>query len=215
MARLSMATNVANWLGINPTSDPAGANRRYILIGDFNAYFGEDPIQSLLGSGGYINLINLLIGERAYSYNFGSQVGYLDHALVNAAALPLVKRVAELHINADEPPALQALDSNIKSATARAAYYAGDEFAASDHDPIVIGFNPLSGDFDDDGRLDAGDLTALVHAIVHSVKRGGGHDSHDKIVDRRMDMDQDGSVTLRDLLIWQKHFISWKRANRM
>lgn len=208
--RVSMAANVSNWLAANPTSDPAGAKRRYILIGDFNAYFGEDPIQMLLGSGGYTNLINRLLGERAYSYNFGSQVGYLDHALVNAAALPLVKSIAELHINADEPPALQALDSNIKSAAARVAYYAGDEFAASDHDPIVIGFNPLLGDFDDDGDLDAHDRTALLAA------RDPGNSGHsgNGPADRRMDMDQDGEITQSDVHVWQNVFIKWKQGKK-
>jgi predicted extracellular nuclease len=200
--RLSMANNVRNWLAGNPTSDPAGADRKYIVIGDFNAYFGEDPIQSFLGAGGYTNLINLLVGAKAYSYNFGSQAGYLDHALANAAALPLVKNAAELHINADEPAALQALGTNIKSPAAQAAYYAGNEFAASDHDPIVIGFNPLLGDFDDNGVLDADDRTALLGA------RG---QSGSQIIDRRMDMDHDGTITQNDFLIWQDYFIKWKK----
>jgi predicted extracellular nuclease len=209
--RLSMANNVASWLGTNPTSDPAGSNRKYILIGDFNAYFGEDPSQALIAPGaGYTNLINLLLGEDAYSYNFGSQVGYLDHALVNAAALPLVKDAAELHVNADEPPALQALDSNLKSAVARAAYYAPNEFAASDHDPIVVGFNPLLGDFTDDGVLDSDDRTALLLAIGRSpasvAHRHGGSD-----IDRRMDLDQDGEITQKDFGIWQQLFIGWQR----
>ncbi len=116
--RLSMAVNVQTWLAGNPTSDPAGANWKYVLIGDFNAYFGEDPIQSFLGGSGYANLIAMLTGSNAYSHNFGSQAGYLDHALVNTALLPLVKNIAEVHVNADEPAALQALDSNLKSATA-------------------------------------------------------------------------------------------------
>jgi len=208
--RLSMANNVASWLGSNPTSDPAGSNRKNILIGDFNAYFGEDPIQALLGAGGYTNLINLLLGENAYSYNFGSQVGYLDHALVNAAALPLVKDAAELHVNADEPPALQALDSNLKSTIANAAYYAPNEFAASDHDPIVVGFNPLLGDFTDDGDLDSKDRTALLAAIARSPESADHRHRHSEI-DRRMDMDQDGEITQKDFHIWQELFISWQR----
>lgn len=85
--------------------------------------------------------------------NFASQVGALDHALANAAAVPLVKAVAHLHVNAGEPAALQALDTNLKSTIAQAAYYAANEFAASDHDPLVIGFDPLAGDLNDDGRL--------------------------------------------------------------
>ena len=203
--RLSMANNVRTWLASNPTGDPAGANRNYILIGDYNAYFGEDPIQAFLGAGGYTDLIDLLLGPKAYSYNFGSQAGYLDHALVNAAALRLVKSAVELHINADEPAALEALDSAVKSAAAQTAYYAGDEFAASDHDPIVIGFNPLWGDFNDDGVLDHDDRKALLRA------RG---QSGAEIKDRRMDMDGDGTITEEDFHTWQDLFIQWKKERR-
>ena len=200
--RTSMAGSVAAWLATNPTGDPAGANSRQVLIGDFNAYFGEDPIQ-LLSAGGYTNLIDLLLGGEAYSYNFASQLGYLDHAMANAAALALVRAVAHLHINADEPPALQALDSSAKSPVAQAAYYAPNEFAASDHDPIVVGFNPLAGDFDDDGELDARDRVALLHAVHHS--------QHATAPDRRMDMNQDGAVTMADFHVWTTQFINWQK----
>jgi predicted extracellular nuclease len=206
--RTAMAENVASWLSVNPTADPAGANRKYILVGDFNAYFGEDPIQSLLGPGRYADLSHLLLGEREYSYNFASQVGALDHALANAAALPLVKGVAHLHVNADEPAALQALDTSLKSALAQDAYYAPNEFAASDHDPLVIGFNPLSGDFNDDGRLDDNDRTALLLAVSRSEY------SPVRDIDRRMDMNGDGVVTQEDFHIWQNQFISWKKHSR-
>ena len=202
--RVSMAGNVSAWLTTNPTADPA-ANRRQILIGDFNAYFGEDPIQMLLGSGGFTNLIDLFHGPTAYSYNFASQLGYLDHALVNAAALALVKDVAHLHINADEPAALQALDTSAKSVVAQAAYYAPNEFAASDHDPIVIGFNPLAGDFSEDGVLDDDDRVALL-AVAH--------DTPNVIVDRRMDMNGDGAITQADFHVWQSQFSEWKKRNR-
>jgi hypothetical protein len=95
------------------------------------------------------------------------------------------------------------LDSNINSATAQTAYYAGNEFAASDHDPIVVGFNPLLGDFDDDGELDSKDLTALRRA------RG---QSDAQMEYRRMDMDHDGIITQDDFLIWQSYFITWQQA---
>ena len=203
--RLAMANNARNWLAGNPTGDPAEASRKTILIGDFNAYLGEDPIQALAGPGGYTNLIQLLLGPKSYSYNFGSQVGYIDHAFANEAALPLVKDIAELHIDADEPPALRALNTASLSAAAQAAYYAANEFASADHDPIVIGFNPLLGDFNDDGVLDAQDRTALLQARGQS----GG-----QIADRRMDMDHDGTITQNDFLIWQKIFIVWQQGRK-
>ena len=175
----------------NPTADPAGVKRRYLLIGDFNAYFGEDPIQAFV-SGGYTNLINLLVGPAASSYNFGSQAGYIDHAFVNAAFLPLVKSVAELHVNADEPAALEALSSGVKSAAAQVAYFGANEFAASDHDPIVIALNPLAGDLTDDGVVDLADRNLIV----------GSYGKPASQVDRRMDYDGDGVITPNDYRIW-------------
>jgi hypothetical protein len=146
--RLSMANGVRTWLATNPTSDPAGANVKYLLVGDFNAYFGEDPIQALTAGGAFVDLINAQLGPKAYSYNFGSQSGYLDHGLANQAALRWIQGVVELHTNADEPAALEALDSADKSTQAQTAYFAPNEFAASDHDPFVIGFSPNAGNGD-------------------------------------------------------------------
>ncbi len=193
--RLDMAQNVVTWLAGNPTADPGGANRKLLLVGDFNAYFGEDPIQHFV-SHGYANLIAGILGAGAYSYNFGSQRGYLDHALVNNTMNSGVKSVAEWHNNSDEPSSLEAVNSSAKSAAAQAAYYAPDAYAASDHDPIVIGFNPLLGDLNDDGRVDAADQRLLSAAI--------GKNAPD--VDRRMDYDGDGKITLNDYRIWTTYY---------
>jgi len=193
--RLNMAQNVVAWLAGNPTVDPAGANRKLLLVGDYNAYFGEDPIQYFL-SQGYSNLIAGILGTAAYSYNFGSQRGYLDHAIVNNTMNSGVKSVAEWHNNSDEPSSLEALNSSAKSAAAQVAYYGPDAYAASDHDPIVIGFNPLLGDLNDDGRVDAADQKLLSAAI--------GKNASD--VDRRMDYDGDGKITLNDYRIWNAYY---------
>lgn len=188
--RLNMATNVVSWLGQNPTADPApAATRKFLVIGDFNTYYGEDPIQYFVNHS-YANLIFNLIGPNAYSYNFGLQNGYLDHAMVSPAMNPLVKNVAEWHINADEPAALEAIDTNLKPAASN--YVAQDQFAASDHDPILIGFNPLGGDFDDDGAVTTADQAMIQAAIGKTVSQ----------VDRRMDLDGDGKITLNDYRLW-------------
>ena len=188
--RLNMAMNVVNWLAMNPTSDPApAATRKLLVIGDFNTYYGEDPIQYFV-SHGYTNLINALIGPNAYSYNFGLQNGYLDHAMVNSSFNPLVKNVAEWHINADEPAALEAIDSSTKPPASN--YVAQDPYAASDHDPILIGLNPLAGDFDDDGAITPADQALIQAAIGKTVSQA----------DRRMDLDGDGKITLNDYRLW-------------
>jgi hypothetical protein len=193
--RLNMAQNVVTWLAGNPTNDPAGANRHLLLVGDFNAYYGEDPIQ-WFGNHGYTNLINAVLGGTAYSYNFGSQAGYLDHTFANAGMNSLVKKVAEWHNNADEPSSLEALDSSVKSAAAQVAYYRADPWAASDHDPIVIGFNTLPGDLNDDGVVDTTDGKLLSAAVGKSASA----------VDRRMDYDGDGTITLNDYRLWANYY---------
>lgn len=195
--RLNMATNVVTWLSGNPTNDPApAASRKLLLIGDFNTYYGEDPIQYFV-SHGYSNLIFSLIGPQAYSYNFGLQNGYLDHAMVNGAFNPLIKNVAEWHINADEPSALEALNSSSKPAASN--YVAQDQFAASDHDPILIGLNPLGGDFNDDGAVTTADQAMIQAAIGKTVSQ----------VDRRMDLDGDGKITLNDYRLWTNLYRSF------
>src|SRR5215470_9134457 len=196
--RLNMAQNVVAWLAGNPTNDPAGVNRKLLVVGDFNAYYGEDPIQYFAGHG-YANLIASIIGPGAYSYNFGSQSGYLDHAMVNSGMNPLVKNVAEWHNNSDEPSSLEAINSSSKSAAAQVAYYGSDPWAASDHDPILIGFNTLLGDLNDDGVLDNSDRQLIRGAIGKSASS----------VDRRMDYDGDGKITQNDFRIWTTYFVSF------
>lgn len=193
--RLNMAQNVAQWLAGNPTNDPAGAKRKILLVGDFNAYYGEDPIQYLI-SQGYRDLIADILGPNAYSYSFGSEAGYLDHALVNPAFNPLIQGVAEWHINADEPSSLEALNSANKSAAAQIAYYGADPFAASDHDPIVIGFNPLPGDLSNDGIVDSTDQALIIGVLGQSAAGSN----------RRFDYDGDGKITLNDYRLWSAYY---------
>ena len=198
--RLNMAQNVVTWLAGNPTFDPAGSSRHLLIVGDFNAYYGEDPIQWFQNHG-YPDLINAIIGPGAYSYNFGSQAGYLDHTMANSGMNSLVKKLAEWHNNSDEPSSLQALDSADKSAAAQIAYYGDDPWAASDHDPIVIGFNTLLGDLNDDGLVNTQDQALLTAAIGKSASQ----------VDRRMDYDGDGVITLNDYRLWAAYYKSFQQ----
>jgi uncharacterized protein len=223
--RLNIARHVLCWLygGCdapysypgNPTADPTpDGNRKYLLVGDFNSYLKEDPIRALTDPtfskaptnrypagfpanphANFVDLMDRIIGPEAYSYNFGSQNGYLDHALANPAMERLVTGVFEWHINSDEPT---VFDYNVefKSAAAQAAYYAPDPFRNSDHDPFIVGFNPLAGDLNDDGVVDHSDGALLKAQIGKAVTDDG--------VDRRMDYDGDGAVTWRDYRIWSK-----------
>jgi hypothetical protein len=111
----------------------------------------------------------------------------------------LIKTVAELHVNSDEPAALEALDSNLKSPAAQAAYFGADEFAASDHDPFVVVLNPLAGDLNDDGVLDVADRNIIVASYGKPASQ----------VDRRMDFDGDGRITPNDYRIWVNLYLAF------
>ncbi|MGC4080873.1 MAG: hypothetical protein QM736_01820 [Vicinamibacterales bacterium] len=107
-----------------------------------------------------------------------------------------MKSVAEWHNNSDEPSSLQALNTASKSAAAQAAYYAADPYAASDHDPIVIGFNTLPGDLNDDGVVSTADQLLLTGAVGRNASE----------VDRRMDYDGDRKITLNDYRLWTGYY---------
>jgi len=107
-----------------------------LIVGDLNSYAKEDPIQAL-ESAGYTDLISTFGGSTAYSYSFDGQLGYLDHAMANAAAFGKTLDTNEWHINADEPIALD-YNTEFKSDDQIITYYADDAYRMSDHDPVII-----------------------------------------------------------------------------
>ena len=88
--------------------------------------------------------------------------------------------------------ALEALDTDLKSPAAQAAYFAADEFAASDHDPFVVALNPLAGDLNDDGIVNLSDRDIIVASYGKAASQ----------VDRRIDYDGDGTITPNDYRLW-------------
>jgi hypothetical protein len=85
-------------------------------------------------------LVAEYLGTYAYSYVFDGQAGYLDHA-ASAALTGQVTGVAEWHINADEPDVLD-YDTSFKPA-AQDALYEPNASRTSDHDPIIVGLEPI------------------------------------------------------------------------
>ncbi len=109
------------------------------MLGDYNAYAKEDPINAIR-SAGFTNLVEDRLGADAYSYVFDGQWGYLDFAFASASMNAQVAGVAEFHINADEPSVLD-YNTDFKTANLQTTLYAPDQFRVSDHDPVVVGFN--------------------------------------------------------------------------
>ncbi|AEP28330.1 ExeM/NucH family extracellular endonuclease [Brumicola nitratireducens] len=135
LVRTDAAKALADWLATDPTGsdDPD-----YLIIGDLNSYDKEDPIVALQASG-FVDMVKQFGGEKAYSYVFDSQVGYLDYALATSVLAQQVTAVSIWSINADEPDILD-YDTSFK-ATAQDALFAPDAYRSSDHDPVIVGLD--------------------------------------------------------------------------
>ncbi|WNV77519.1 ExeM/NucH family extracellular endonuclease [Geodermatophilus sp. DSM 44513] len=107
-----------------------------VLMGDFNAYTREDPIEELRAAG-YTDL-----GERfdpgRYSYVFAGLSGSLDHALATAELTAKVTGVVHWNVN--------SVESRAYEYTGDPALYAPDPYRSSDHDPIVVGVDLQGGE---------------------------------------------------------------------
>ena len=231
LSRVSMAQAMMDWLATNPTADPTpAADRRFLIVGDLNAYLREDPLTALTSTAfskaatagfpsgfpananaTYRDLVSTLGDPAGYSYLFGAQSGALDHALANPPLFRLITGVADWHINADEPVVFDynsdfggnggAASAFAKSVAQLAAYYNSGAFRTSDHDPLLVGFNPLCGDLNDDGVVDAADQNIMRNAIGKPLNT----------VDRRTDFDGDGRITIRDFSRWSSCAATYRR----
>jgi 5'-nucleotidase len=136
---------------------------KVFLIGDFNAYAKEDPI-NVFTAAGYVNQdekAKNADGSAKHSYLFGGMVGSLDHILASPGANAVVTGADIWNINSVESVALEysRYNNNVTD------YYAPDQFRASDHDPVVVGLDlpvaPASVDLnflginDFHGRIDS------------------------------------------------------------
>jgi predicted extracellular nuclease len=121
-----------------------------VLLGDFNAYTQEDPIEDLREAG-YTDLGSALDPER-YSYVFDDMSGSLDHALATAELADKVTGFAHWNINAVESFAYQYVGDP--------ALYAPNPYRSSDHDPLVLGI----------------DLEERCHGLLPTIRGTDGDD---------------------------------------
>ncbi|WP_026819339.1 ExeM/NucH family extracellular endonuclease [Arthrobacter castelli] len=103
------------------------------LMGDFNSYRMEDPIQ-VLRDAGYVNQ-GAKTGEHTYVYD--GAVGSLDYIFASAAADAMVSGADIWNINSVESVAMEYSRYNYNVTN----YYAPDVYRSSDHDPILVGLN--------------------------------------------------------------------------
>jgi 5'-nucleotidase len=108
---------------------------KVFMLGDFNAYSEEDPMV-VLRDAGYTDL-GPARDSAEYSYVFSGLSGSLDHVLASPAALAAVTGVDIWNINSTESVALEYSRYNYNATD----LYTDDVYRASDHDPILVGFD--------------------------------------------------------------------------
>ena len=101
-----------------------------VLVGDFNAYSEEDPIQ-VFTSAGYVDTLAAMTDDQ-YTYTFDGELGSLDHIIVSPSLADHVTDAAVWNINSPEWS---------DRGYAYPAAESGTVFRSSDHDPISIGLS--------------------------------------------------------------------------
>lgn len=125
-SREAQATALSAWA--NDTFD----DEAVFLVGDFNAYSKETPVQ-LIEDAGFTNVEARYEADPTYQYS--GRLGSLDHVFANKKALKLVTGAAVWNINSDESVAMQYSRSNYNLTQ----FVTSEPFAASDHDPVFVG----------------------------------------------------------------------------
>ncbi len=142
-SRVRQAEALRDWV---PTVQ--GDAEAVALLGDFNAYTQEDPLQVLYAAGYTDATTALDAGE--YSYSYQGLSGSLDHVLLNEAALERATGADVWNINAGESVALEYSRYN----THGSLFYAPDPYRSSDHDPVLVGLAAGDGGTAPDGPVD-------------------------------------------------------------
>jgi predicted extracellular nuclease len=134
--RRQQATNLLTF--INGTLIPTSGTNRVISVGDYNAYYEEDPMD-ILRAGGY----SVTSTASSYSYLFGGQVGSLDHAVLSSSLTGTLTGVEKWNANGIEPSYLDyndiINDGGSDVVNPWGGTYTVSPWRASDHDPVVMG----------------------------------------------------------------------------
>jgi len=148
--RVEQATSLVDFVNGVKADEAKGEN--VLLVGDFNAYAQEDPVQVLTAAG----LVDLVPTKdpTEYTYTFDGELGSLDHAFATPELAASVTGVDVWNINSPEWS-----DRGYEFG----ATEPGTPYRSSDHDPIVIGINSAPAPVDIDilsindfhGRLEA------------------------------------------------------------
>ncbi|MFJ4224325.1 ExeM/NucH family extracellular endonuclease [Microbacterium sp. NPDC089695] len=139
-----------------------------LLIGDFNAYAKEDPIDVFTSAGWSDVAPEKAPGQ--HTYTFDGELGSLDHVLASPSLAASITGAGVWSINSPEWS---------DRGYAFGATEAGTPFRSSDHDPIVVGVSsemaPVSIDVvtmnDFHGRIEADGAAAGAAVVAGAVQQ--------------------------------------------
>ncbi|MDF2917956.1 MAG: multifunctional nuclease/2,3-cyclic-nucleotide [Microbacterium sp.] len=129
-SRVRQATALAEWV---PSIQ--GDTDAVMLVGDFNSYTYEDPIEVLRGAG--YESAEVALGIEKSSYSFSGLAGSLDHILMNGAARERATGGDIWNINSGEPLSFEYSRYNNHGAL----FYDDGPYRSSDHDPVKVGLS--------------------------------------------------------------------------
>ncbi|GGR62524.1 5'-nucleotidase [Nocardioides luteus] len=135
-SRVRQATALVEWVSAIKTETGLAD---VALVGDFNSYTQEDPMQ-VLYQAGYADS-ETLSGNEEYSYSFSGLSGSLDHVLLNRHAQRRFTGSDIWNINSGESLLLEYSRYNYTGAD----LHTDSPFRSSDHDPVVVGLKRNGG----------------------------------------------------------------------
>ena len=117
--------NTDSLLAMLPRAIETFGDEDVLLLGDYNCYTQEQPIQTIIRAG-YQDMLPL--GSSSdYSYSYKGEAGYLDRCFASPGMARQIIRVQPWHINADWYYSHGAYKMKDKS-----------KHRYADHDPIVV-----------------------------------------------------------------------------
>jgi 5'-nucleotidase len=129
-SRVRQAEALRDWV-----AQVQGETESVVLVGDFNSYGQEDPLQKLYDAGYTDAEAAFELGESSYS--FQGMSGSLDHVLLNDAALARATGADIWNINSGEALFLEYSRYNYFPVS----FYEDGPYRSSDHDPIKVGLS--------------------------------------------------------------------------
>lgn len=138
-----------------------------LLLGDFNAYGQEDPIE-VFAEAGWTDLVPAET-DGQYTYTYDGELGSLDHAIASPSLAESITGAGVWEINAAEWS---------DRGYAYGAAEADTPYRSSDHDPVIVGISgedsPVTIDIvtinDFHGRIEADGASAGAAVLAGAVQ---------------------------------------------